>query len=135
MLPANLVLISFAVTLPFAQVFALPQYFALDADLWANAFGCFYRAWSVYAGGIAVIALLASLVLFIGRSSDLAVSRLTLAAVFAYAALAAMIFLAGAAEAIHGVALALSGLGWLILVSARLIGSRPRSLSVRADQP
>ena len=137
LLVANLALISFAVTMPVAHVFTLPQRFALDAKLWTQAFEYFHRAWSIYAGGVAVAALLMSLALVVRRRKSPLSLRLSLNAVFVYAALSVMIFVSGAAELEHVVALALAltACGWLALLSATLSPRVCVARYVRASQP
>ncbi|MGV8998216.1 MAG: hypothetical protein ACOH12_14860 [Parvibaculaceae bacterium] len=115
---ANLVLLSFAVMAPVAHVLSLPQRFALDDKMWAQAFGYFQHAWRVYAGAVAIAAFLASLVLFLWRRRNLPASLLSLNAVFAYAALTGLIFLSGATTDPHVVGFGLSILGWQALVGA-----------------
>lgn len=129
LLVANLVLISFAVTMPVAHVFALPQHFALDADLWSRAFGYFNQVWSTYAGSVALAALLISLMLFVWRRKMPSASLLSLNAVFAYAALSGLIFLSDASTPKHVIALGLSVFGWLALLGASLVISARRFLS------
>lgn len=123
---ANLALLSFAVTVPVAHVLALPQRFALDADLWARAFGYFREAWSAYAGGIAIAALVASSVLYIWRRKNSPASLLSLNAVFAYAALTGLVFLSGTSTHQHVVGFGLATLGWLALLCASFVAARPR---------
>ncbi|MDO8288336.1 MAG: hypothetical protein Q7T44_03880 [Parvibaculum sp.] len=118
---ANLVLVSFAVTVPIVHVFALPWRFALDADLWNQAFGYFNQAWGAYAGGVALVALFVSLMLFAWRRKTPSASLLSLNAVFAYAALSGLIFLSDTSTHQHVIALGLSVFGWLALLSASLI--------------
>lgn len=124
LLAANLVLLSFAVTVPVAHVFALPQHFALDADLWARAFGHFREAWRAYAGGIAIIALLVSSVLYIWRRKNSPASLLSLNAVFIYAALTGLVFLSGKSTHQHVIGFGLATLGWLVLLSAGFMAMR-----------
>jgi len=118
---ANLALLSSAITLPVAHVFALPQSDALDAGLWSQGLSYFREAWRIYAGGAAVAACLMSLVLYIWRRKGPVASRLSLNAVFIYAALSTMIVLTDAARFQHSVAFCLAAFGWLVLVSASLV--------------